>query len=42
VVATGGEAGLFAPAVPEIEVVASELGLEGLAIACRSRREASG
>ena len=42
VIATGGEAELFAPAVPEIDEVAPDLGLEGLAIACRSRREATG
>jgi pantothenate kinase type III len=42
VVATGGEAELFAPAVPEIYGVVPELGLEGLAIACRSRRKAHG
>jgi type III pantothenate kinase len=42
VLATGGEAQLFAPAVPEIHEVVPDLGLEGLSIACRSRLEPPG
>jgi type III pantothenate kinase len=37
VLATGGEAELFAPAVPAIAAVVADLTLEGLAIACASR-----
>ncbi len=39
VFATGGEAALFAPAIPEIDEVVPDLTLEGLLVACRSRAE---
>ena len=39
VFATGGEAGLFAPAIPEIDEVVPDLTLEGLLVACRLRAE---
>ena len=38
VVATGGEARVYAPAIPEIELVDSELTLRGLACAARARQ----
>jgi type III pantothenate kinase len=37
ILATGGEASLFAAAIPEIDAVEPDLVLEGLEIACRSR-----
>ncbi len=38
VLATGGDAALFAPAIPEIDEVVPQLGLEGLAIASEAAR----